>query len=295
MTIAVIVACQNKFYLVGDTLTSLGSDTGFTLNNQKVFVSEKHKIAICISGQANLNGKIKDTEDIYVHHIVREFFQYIDSLDAVQVGNLEAMLEGFVDTKYPTYQNFFKFQSPGSSHEKDVEYFWGGYEEDLPVIFSHHAGISSRATFDSATPYFSNQSALFKHYLDRGLKGAPKDISEKEVLMLMLDKHREFVLKTYIPQTCVSVNSDTILHDKTYIIGNKLHVVTVEGSGISNLYLEYNAFSKDLDKLGVRESEAIAYTTYQLLKDMVDAQEPILKPKISADLVGDSTPEPDSV
>lgn len=295
MTIAVIVACQGKFYLVGDTLTGFGSDTRFTMNNQKVFFSEKHTVAMCISDQANLNGKGEGIEDIYVSHILRGFFKRIDSLDTFQVGSLEAMLGEFVDQNYPIYQNFFKFQSPGSKHEKDVEYFWGGFEDKLPVIFSHSEGINSRASFDSDTPYFSNQSALFKHYLDRGLQGAPAHMSEKAVLIQMLDTYSKYVLDTYIPQTCICINADSIKHDGKYTIGDKLHVVTVSESEVTHRYLEYNAFGQDVDNLGVQDSDPISYTAYQLLKDMVEAKEPIFSPKLTADLTGAIASEPDTV
>ena len=157
MTIAVIVACKNSFYIVTDTLMSDPSSKMFTLDNQKVFWSEKHKIGLCIAGQANLITKASDRDSVNVSHVVRDFFAHIDNLNTIQLETLGIALENFVDRNYANYHNYFRFQTPGTGHDKDVSYFYGGFQN--PHAADHDGSIVVIYNYYSRTIdyYFMHQ------------------------------------------------------------------------------------------------------------------------------------------
>lgn len=275
MTIAVIIACRNSFYIVTDTLMSDPSSKTFTLNNQKVFWSEKHKIGLCVAGQANLISKTLDRDSINISYVVREFFAYIDNLGAIQVETLGAVLEDFVDRTYGAYHNYFKFQTPGTEHDKDVSYFYGGFQNahsdgqgrNTVVIYSHHKGLVTQGNCDSTVPYFSNYQREVEYYINFGLSTAPVNNSREESLKALLDQYKNYVLKHYIPQACVVVNSEY-----PYSIGKDLHcVVFAAEKPLIHLGIRYDG--QDVDTVSAQGMSAPHYSLYSTDAEAILANE----------------------
>lgn len=275
MTIAVIVACRNSFYIVTDTLMSDPSSETFTLNNQKVFWSEKHKIGVCVAGQANLISRALDRDSINVSHVAREFFVHIDNLDTIQVETLGTALEDFVDRNYADYHNYFRFQKPGTEHDKDVSYFYGGFQNahaadqdaSAVVIYSHHKGLVTQGNCDSAVPYFSNYQREVECYINFGLSSAPVDKPREESLKALLDQHKDYVLKHYIPQACIVVNAEY-----PYSIGKDLHcVVFAAGRPVAQLSIRHDG--QDIDTVSAQETSPPHYSLYATDAEAILANE----------------------
>jgi hypothetical protein len=265
MTMAVIVACKDMIYIVGDTLSQ---GVGYyTLNNQKIFFSDKHKIGLCIAGQGNLISKNLDRPSVYVSYIVREFFKNIDTMDNIEIGNLGTLLSDYVDSNFSNYHNYFKFQTPGTEHEKDVSYFWGGFTaEGKTAIYSHHKGVVNEARYDSVVPYFSNYQEQVKNYIDFVLKSAPSD-TPKENLIQLLDQHRKFVLETYIPQACIFVNSQ-----HPHSIGKDLHSISFTQAGVSDNICK--SYSGDINTVKISHTSIPTYVLYNTETAQIQAGEP---------------------
>lgn len=275
MTIAVIVACKNSFYIVTDTLMSDPSSKMFTLDNQKVFWSEKHKIGLCIAGQANLISKALDRDSINVSHVVRDFFAHIDNLDTIQLETLGIALENFVDRNYANYHNYFRFQTPGTGHDKDVSYFYGGFQNphaadhdgSIVVIYSHHKGLETHGNCDSVVPYFSNYQREVEYYINFGLSFAPIDKPRDEYLKALLDQYKDYVLKHYIPQACIFVNTE-----HPYSIGKNLHcIVFVAERPVIHRSIRYDG--QDVDTISAQETSPPHYSLYKTSAEAILANE----------------------
>jgi hypothetical protein len=290
MTMAVIVACKNSFYIVADTLMIDSSTKSYTLNNQKVFFSDKHKIGLCIAGQANLISKNLDTHSINVGYIVKKFFEYIDdNVPEISIEKLGSLLEEYVDTNYRGFHNYFKFQTPGTANDNDVSYFYGGFRkseqgENDVVIYSHHVGEIKEANYNSAVPYFSNVPIAVSSYIDFALRTAPSNKTKEENLATLLDDYKDYVLTQAIPQACIVINNETIQDKDTGqpVIGNCLHRVSVDlDSIIEHRYIQYSGqdvnsvVSQDISipNYILYETEAQAISANPLAYKLIDAVE----------------------
>lgn len=278
MTIAVIVACKDSFYIVVDTLTQItqvDSNSIHTLNNQKVFFSGKHKIGLCVAGQANLIDKNASLPSIYVSHVVREFFNHLDTIEIVEISNLESLLIEYVDGHYPRYHNYFKFQNPGYNNDKDVSYFYAGFTSDYRegsnvIIYSHHEGLLTDAFYKDPVPYFSNYQIGMNSYINFGLEGAPADRTTGENLIELLDKHKKYVITKFIPQTCFWVNND-----RPYTIGEDLHCKVFKQDGTLDLYFKHNGiYGSDINNVvAIPNEQSLIYNTYRTVADTIDNKE----------------------
>ena len=278
MTIAIIVACKDSFYIITDTLTS-SAQGYYTLNNQKVFWSDQHKIGLCIAGQANLISKNMDRDSINVSHIVREFFVHIDTVDvsAFRIDNLRSILESYVDEQYSDYHNYFRFQGPGIHADNEVSYFYGGFRAEAggqieTVIYSHHQKQDLTSGYNGATPYFANSDAV-SCYINKALANQPVDISDQEALICLLDTHKDFTFKTCVPQASMHLNLDAKKLDGVHAyIGHDLHRIIFTNTDVTHNYIQYSG--NDLDSIKVDENTpAIHYTAYLSEHEAIQAQD----------------------
>ena len=266
MTMAVIVACKDNFYIIADTLTCNPNNQTFSLNNQKVFSSSKHKIGLCIAGQASLISKNLDRDAVNISYALREFFVYIDTLVDVQVETLGTTLEDFVDQHYSEYHNYFKFQSPGTKHDNDVSYFYGGFDANgAVVVYGHHEGLIAQSQYDSSVPYFSVYSQSVSHYINFAidLSKLPPGITKEQALIKLLDQHKEFVLTHCVPQACMNVNSQ-----HPYSIGKILHFANLhkDHANIRQYCIKYEG---DIDN--VKHVVSLTLPPYTLYKTDAEA------------------------
>lgn len=271
----VIVACKDSFYIVADNLSIDPKSSTYTLNHQKVFWSEKHKIGLCCAGQANLIGKNSDmsSQDIYTSHVLREFFKYIDDLDSFPVEELHTTLESYVDDKFASYHNYFKFQNPGVQHDNDISYFYGGFKTNAGAkptvaIYSHHEGSIAQCSFYSPTPYFSNYQERVKFYIDYPLDNSPSPLPDtrEKTLISLLDQSKDYLLQTYIPQACMSVDLSY-----PYTIGKVLHrVVLSRAEVINHRCIEYKG---DINNVQYDEAPSLlpSYELYRTIAESMNA------------------------
>lgn len=276
MTIAFIAACKDRFYLISDTLTSrFGPKSDqYLLNSQKVFYSDKHKIALSTSGQANLiykpGGAVKD--DMLISHVLRQFFQHLDTLPDVKIDELQKLLVDFVDHSFPDYQNFFRFQNPGSHDDKDVDFFYAGFYDNgsgnkETKIFAHFDGVDKETKYDSDHPFFSNSPKAVDYYvINIGTQGAP---DPNVAIVELLDKHdTSYVLNVAVPMACIALNTDSLDDTGTYCIGHKLHRVSITPAGLTEDYVQYDAYSGDINKYNTQACASITYTQYDTLQTL---------------------------
>ncbi len=281
MTMAIIVACKDSFYIVTDNLMtgqSINNDPYYTLNNQKVFFSDKHKIGLCIAGQANLISKQLNRDSVNVCHVSRKFFEYIDTLDVFPIENLKQSLEIYVEEHYPDYHNYFKFQTPGAEHNNDVSYFYGGFKQEdaanTVVIYSHHKGKLEECKYEDDVPFFTNYQSIVESYVNFVLNAPdfPADKTKKDGLTEFLDQHKDYMLKTCIPQACVFVNSEF-----PSSIGKTLHRVIINATTIEQSYIEYTGFINDANEIedfATTSAQPFIYTLYRTEAEAIHDNQP---------------------
>jgi hypothetical protein len=205
MTMAFIAATQNGFYIVADTRTVNEGQSTYSDNNQKVFYSDKHKIGLCIAGQAGLHHRAGQESDMYVSYVVREFFEYIDrEQENVQIDQLGNMLRQYVDDNYLDYHNYFKFQTPGEVNESDVSYFYGGFSGGNVKIYSHHNGVETTYpnSNGSSLQYFYNCSGEIDP-IAKYIKLTSETLSQELTNEYFFSKP-EAVIHHCIPYACVT-------------------------------------------------------------------------------------------
>lgn len=267
MTIGVIVACKDKFYIVADTITISYDYNYYTLNSQKLFYSDKHKLGLCVAGQENLISINLDRPSIKVSHVLRGFFQSIDSMDDVSVDNLGEFLVHYVSDQYPEYHNFFTFQDQnGPNRDNDISYFYGGFRTGATgqidtVVYSHHNKQDLMAGYDAPEPYFANSNAV-SVYINQALQTRPVHMSEEDALRILLDNHAQHVFGTIIPHACVQLNLETRQLDNKYaVVGPDLHrIIFTNTDDISNH--RYIRYDNDHTNMNVYDIQVPNYTYY---------------------------------
>lgn len=81
MTLILVAASKDTFYMVADTRTCNIASGSATDHTKKVFYSRKHKIGVCISGDADLSDPQNPhdpSKSICVNYLMEEFFKAID-------------------------------------------------------------------------------------------------------------------------------------------------------------------------------------------------------------------------
>jgi hypothetical protein len=243
MTIAFIAAAKDHFYIVSDSLCR--GDEAFTLNTQKSFFSEKHRIGLCIAGEAVLkfDGISHVSEVLYADFVMKEFFEYIDSLDVCPVELLNDQFSAFFGANYPGYFEWFN---------QKVSYYYGGFQNagegtKVTAIFCHHisegeAGASviedkSYVYSDEGDvdPFFANTNSV-KKYLDwtLAIPGTPEDMTPKAFLTNAA--HRFHVLTFTLPHACLAVNAEV-----PYYIGKHLRYTKMTSEAVIHRSIKYEA------------------------------------------------------
>lgn len=218
MTITVIVACENGFYIIADTLTQ--SDVSFSLNTQKVFFSQKHRIGMCIAGDEDLKfpGVTDEKDVLHTSYVINDFFKYIDTLSVFLVENLRAELTTFFQAKYSQYYAQFLDQ---------VSYFFGGFKtvgaDKVTAIYSHHNGRDEEymyaATDQTPNCFFANTDAV-QLALD---VLAPQ---QQERRKMLVEQAKQKLAFTVVALACVTINAKHPCG-----IGELLHCVSLTKDG----------------------------------------------------------------
>ncbi len=216
MTLIVIIAQTDGFFLIGDTMISDETPLVFSMNNQKVFVSKKHRLGLCICDRMLLVHKQREKSDIYVSHILREFFQMVESEETITVSSLQSRVIDFINDRYSEYENFLHFHDFGKKDPRDCNYLFGGFRVEGGVsIHSHCNGIDASLTTEQQRPaYFSNHGEKLQSYLQLVAERHSTTVED------LLAKRMEEVLYEVIPRTCDSVNAE-----KPFSVGKELHAV----------------------------------------------------------------------
>lgn len=229
MTIAVIVACEESLYVIGDTLDS-GSDSTFTINTQKVFYSKRHKIAMCIAGDGSLkpsSGSFELNDIIFTNFIVKDFFEHIEAIAVLPIENLQNTLKSFLSQKYARYvSNFFT----------GVEYVYGGFgaQDSTTTIYSYKGQQNQTLSYTplgSDPIYFSNTNAVSTAISNTlTLPGVPSGMTGKK----LLTENESMVLTFTIPLACILVRGE---HKNS--IGKYLDFVRIHNNPLeNNQYIE---------------------------------------------------------
>lgn len=216
MTFITIIAQIDGFFLIGDTMISDETPLVFSMNNQKVFISKKHRLGLCICDRMLLVHKQRVKSDVYVSHILREFFQLIESEETVTVDSLQRRVIDFIDDQYFEYENFLHFHDFGKKDPRDCNYLFGGFLNEGGVsIHSHCNGTDASLTTEQQRPaFFSNHGGKLQYYLQLVAERLNTTVGD------LLTERMEEVLYEVIPRTCDSVNAE-----KPYSVGKELHVV----------------------------------------------------------------------
>lgn len=266
MTLALIVATKNSFYTVSDSQT-IDNET-FSRNTQKVFFSDKHKVALCIAGEANLKfeGIDRLEEVLYVDYVIKQFFDELEAREDFSVDEMSEALATFFETHYPRYKAYF---------DDGVSYFYGGFGEgNITKIFCHHIrdgeGGAKEIVDDSYTysdetelRFFANTNAI-QIKLDEAMasSGAPAGITVKKYLTE--NTYAIPLLTITIPDACRAINAEEPCY-----IGNHLHLTTIKPDSITRRVISYRenpdnplGFSCAIDP-----EDTPAYLTYRSFKE----------------------------
>jgi hypothetical protein len=221
MTFITIIARKEKVYFIADTLFCDSIPVVYSLNNQKLFFSRKHRIGMCICDHMLLVHKGKDQTDYFVNHVLREFFQWLEDKEEkeISIHSFQETLYAFVDEHYPLYHNYFQFQAPGEYHERDCYYLFAGYENSKPSVCSHFYGKDTVHEETNGIIYISNHQAKFVHRLNELLKQTPDCHSIEE----LISHEMERILFETIPLACNDVNEE-----KPYNVGHQLHCIVMD-------------------------------------------------------------------
>ncbi len=174
MTLAVIVACEDSFYMITDTRTLDVDDWSFTDNTKKIFYSKRHMLGLCIAGEAMLPASSDPTNSqktLSVSYVLEEFFKEIEKKDEDSVRSKISAIENFsiLIQEYIKEKHGEEYVVP---FQHNVSFFLGCFVNNETVIASYHgeSGQKTWDTFNYATDFnsklcaFSNYQSLIKDY-----------------------------------------------------------------------------------------------------------------------------------
>jgi hypothetical protein len=281
MTIAVIVACKDSFYIIADTLASDQVKEYWTNNTRKVFFSEVHKIGMCIAGQGALTHKNETKPAVIVSSVVRDFFKYIDDeYDIIDINYIGRLLIKFVDDYFQDYNNYFEFQNPGNKHDNDISYFYGGFKDNLDesvstIIHSHHKGkddVYEYTDLDSKPCFFANTDE-FGGQINDYLKENP-DYTAK--ILLNHPRHvANLIIGSIIPRASINLNIQ-----QPYSVGNFCHYIRILSNEdqMKNCFFEWSAtlqenFKDKFEVIDIKPSfpslKDFAYAQHRTIRDEI--------------------------
>ncbi len=238
MTIALVVACADRFYMICDTLMSDEKTNVYTLNNQKSFFSNRHQIGLCIAGDATLSNQkpgenILDENILNVAFILNSFFADIDARPTgktIGVYDLMECLTKYLEKSFPTYKDGFMAR---------VSFFYGGFVESghgmlQTVVGEHHVQKNddeggdtiTDQTIPFSTEYLTLNTALCVSSAPTGLTGSLRAylkglgsndgstltcqdgavLNHAQILSSNDPRLREWVATHVVPNLCSGIN-----------------------------------------------------------------------------------------
>lgn len=300
MTLALIVAEKNSFYVVTDTLTQNVDEGYYTTSIKKEFISLKHKIGICIAGGAAIGFK-DDWPEIHkallteynakdyhfnTDYIIYQFISYIDTKKEFAIDELHQEMSKFLDNFFRDRLNvlettltpdlFIKLIGMYSwAFYKDVTYLYGGFTEEQGItktaiyLYKAHENLSKEQpdnpiwqVCDEDSVFFANTNAV-NVSIDQVLKCLESQgttVTEPQLL-----GNEEYFCKNVIPRAVYFLNNDD--NGKHYV-SNILHLKKLWSDG-NQAYrkLSYNASDITINSEIVNDPR-LTYTLYPTTKLM---------------------------
>ena len=241
MTQIIVIARQNDFVIIGDTRNQgdhpeKPGEKIYHDQEQKVFCSPKHRIAIGIAGQASLPHRADPQDQLRVSYVMSEFMKYVESEAPGRILAIDIFSEFdiFVNRTFPDYANnilMIDLYSGGFDHHGHTliqsRSNNGQYKN---FTFSNNAAEHSVCAFSSMTAqgkdlvHYCAERILTDPGLVDSIKGSPfenrspnliRDINKylsyigyRMILATLVPLFRDFAVKDSNTETIVGVDFD---------------------------------------------------------------------------------------
>jgi hypothetical protein len=265
MTFIAVIIRADEICFLADSMFSDPLPIVYSMDNQKIFFSRKHRIGMCICDHMLIVHKEKEETDFFVNHVLRDFFDRIETEEEiVSHAQFQDRLLQFIDENYPKYYNYLRSQSPGEPHRQDCNYLIGSLDQNRNFHATCHFEGEEKYVQNIPTSFTNHDSTFHKRLTELANK---RQCASLETLFA---DHFEEILSHAVPLTCADVNKE-----EGYAVGKDLHIIRVARDGtITETFHEYSvAASEDGQRQQVAwqlRPEPIEYVQIATLGDEID-------------------------
>lgn len=153
MTLVLVVADKDSFYLIADTRTQDINTKATTDHSKKVFYSTKHKFGLCIAGDAFISDPYNPQDPasaFSVSYLMDAFFTFIDEKNVSYIrSKAKSIVDVFKLVNFFILKNFGDDKRYVEIFVKNVSLFFAGIINDEVIIGAHHGGEGEIKTLDT--------------------------------------------------------------------------------------------------------------------------------------------------